>query len=125
MQGGLTIVGRIDFDVDSNTAKQMNAFFAVKGLSKILIPKNSVSFSGSIASISIPCGFSLSWDAEKDPRIIPNLVEAIFDAIEIFRNRIKGIKVDGNSCSTDEAKAILGTSRENFSRSIEEDSGLS
>lgn len=98
---------RIDFDVDSDTAKEMNKFFA-KGLPRIQAPRSSISFSGSI-SIS-PSGFSLSWDPEKDPRTIPNLVEAIFDAIEIFRNRIKGIKVDGKSCSTDEAKATLGAS---------------
>lgn len=98
------MIKRIEFDVDSSTAKEMNEFFA-KGLLRTQVPRRSVSFSGSI-SIS-PGGFSLSWDPEKDPRTIPNLVEAIFDAIEIFKNRIKSIKIDGKGYHVDEAKLIL------------------
>jgi len=82
----------------------MQGFLAKKGLSVGQSPSNNVSFSGSI-SIG-PSGFGFSWNPE-DARIIPNLVEAIFDAIDIFRNRIKGIKIDGKSCSIDEAKVTL------------------
>ena len=98
------MVRRIDFDVDDNTAKDMQGFFSSRGLS----PRSSVSFGGSF-SIG-PSGFSFSWDPEKDPRTIPNLVEAIFDAIEIFINRIKGIKIDGKGYNTDYAKVILAKS---------------
>lgn len=97
------MIRRIDFDVDDNTAQEMQGFFSSRGLS----PRSSVSFCG---SISIPGGFSLSWDPEKDPRTIPNLVEAIFDAIEIFINRINGIKVDGKEYNADYAKVILAKS---------------
>lgn len=98
------MIKRIDFDVESNTSNEMKEFFA-KCLPRTQAPRSSVSFSGSI-SIS-PSGFSLSWDPETDPRTIPNLVNAIFDAIEIFRNRIKGIKIDGKGYHIDEAKMIL------------------
>ena len=98
------MVRRIDFDVDGNTAEEMQEFFASKGLS----PQSSVPFCGSF-SIG-PSGFSFSWDPERDPRTIPNLVEAIFDAIQIFINRIKSIKVDGKGYSIDNAKMILAQS---------------
>jgi hypothetical protein len=98
---------RIDFDVDSNTANEMEEFFAARGISKQALGSN-VPFCGSF-SIG-PSGFSFSWDPEKDPRTIPNLVKAIFDAIEIFTNRIKGIKVDGKMYSIDNAKIILAQS---------------
>ncbi len=98
------MVRRIEFNVDSDTANKMQGFFASKSLLVVKPHQSNVSFG---ASISFPGGFGISIDPEKDPRIIPNLVEAIFDAIDIFKSRIKGIKIDGKGYSMDEAKSIL------------------
>ena len=46
-------------------------------------------------------------DQETDPRILPNTAQAIVDTFDIFRDRIKGIKVDGkNETVTDFLKLV-------------------